>query len=263
MLRRAEDTVCASNWRTPFKRARTYRGALSSALTSSGFLLSFFAAPLYANHGDDEFGVKVREYLLAHPEVILEVMDVLSERQEELRTTALLEPHLETLFDTEDDLRIGSNDASTVIVEFFDYNCAACRANMPVLRAFVAANPEVTILKKHLPVLSPSSERATRFVLAARLLFGDRAYQSLHKALYAKQQIMSMAKLTELAKGLNLDAQQIQSEMQNSEISAIIETHRDMAVALGIVGTPTFVTDRAIVAGNVTPAILAKLSAAD
>jgi len=217
-------------------------------------------AGAFAHESEAEFGEKVRQYLLENPQVILEVMDILGARQEELATAERLKPHLATLFGSEMDLRLGASDASTVIIEFFDYNCASCRANMPVMQEFVAANPDVAIVKKHLPILSPSSERATRFVLAARMALGDAAYQELHKVIYAKQQILSMTRLSEMAQSLGLDAQLIQSRMQDDEVSRIVETHRDLAVTLNIVGTPTFMTDRAIIEGSVTVETLSDLA---
>lgn len=224
------------------------------------FAMMLMASSAFAHDTEEAFGEKVRAYLLNHPEVVLEAMDILGSRQEELATAEKLRPHLGLLFGTEMDLRLGEPNAPKVIIEFFDYNCAACRANMPVLRDFVAANSDVAIVKKHLPILSPSSERAARFVLAARKVFGDAAYQALHKVIFSKQSVLSMARLSELAQGLGYDAQDIQSQMQHPNISQIIETHRDLAISINIVGTPTFLTDRAIVEGNVTMEILSAMS---
>lgn len=209
-----------------------------------------------ATEPDPAFGERVRAYLLNNPEVILEVMDILGARQEELATIERLRPHVPILFETQMDLRMGREDAQKVIIEFFDYNCAACRAIMPVLREFVDANPDIAIVKKHLPILSPSSERATRFALATRMVFGDAAYRKLHSALYDKMGVLSMRRLRDIASELGHDAAQIEAQMQHPTVSAVIDMHRDLAATLQVIGTPTFMTKRAIVAGNVTPDIL-------
>lgn len=207
-----------------------------------------------------EFGDKVRAYLLENPEVILEVMDLLSSRQSELATKILLAPHLDILFETEIDLRIGRVDADRVIVEFFDYNCAVCMANVPTMRAFVAANPDVAIVKKHLPILSPGSERAVRFVLAAREIYGSEIYANLHAAIYAKLGPLSLQRLSGFADDLELDVASIEAQMQSSDITAVIETHRHIAIGLNVLGTPTFASKGALHVGKVTPEILMRLS---
>ena len=227
---------------------------------SAVLAMILITSPLQADDVDPEFGSKVRQYILENPEIILEAMEVLSEREEEIATKAKLEPFLEPLFETQIDLRMGADEAPKVIVEFFDYNCAACKANMPVMREFVAANPDVAIVKKHLPILSPSSERATRYVLAARNVYGPESYKALHDAIYSKFGPLSMARLGKFADELDLDSAAIEARMQDDDISQIIATHRDMAVSLEVIGTPTFLNNSSILTGTVTLDNLAELA---
>ncbi|MEP5152174.1 DsbA family protein [Planktotalea sp.] len=226
-------------------------------------LASLFAASqLNANPAviDEAFGEKVRAYLLENPEVILEAMALLTAREEERTTRAALAPYVATLFETDLDLRMGSPTASRVVVEFFDYNCAVCKANMPAMAAFVAANPDVAIVKKHLPILSPGSERAVRFVLAARAVYGPEAYAALHDVIYARFGPLSLAKLERYAEELELDPTLIVAGMQTAEISALIDEHRTIAVALDIKGTPTFVSPSRLHVGTVTTDLLKDLA---
>ncbi|MEM5475741.1 DsbA family protein [Pacificibacter sp. AS14] len=217
------------------------------------------STPLRADT-DVIFGEKVRQYLLENPQVILEAMDLLAAQQQQTFTRDLIAPYVTDLFETEMDLRMGAADASRVIVEFFDYNCAVCRANVPAMRTFIAANPDVAIVKKHLPILTPGSERVARFVLAARKVYGSEAYSNLHNALYAKVGPSNLSRLSNYASDLGLDADKIIAEMQDEEISAIIDRHRTIAIALQVVGTPTFATRDKIHVGAVTPEILAELA---
>lgn len=205
---------------------------------------------------DAAFGEKVRNYLLNNPEVILEVMDILAAQQNANATRDLLAPHQETLFETQMDLRMGAEDASQVIVEFFDYNCAVCKTNMPAMQAFIAENPDVAIVKKHLPILSPGSERAVRFVLAARDVYGTTAYALLHDAIYAQFGPLNLTRLEIHAKQLGLEPAPIVAGMQADAISAVIDQHRDIAIALEVLGTPTFVSPQSLHIGVVTPDIL-------
>ena len=230
------------------------------ALSRIAIMLSCSAAFADPAETDAVFGEKVRAYLLENPEVILEVMDVLAAQQDARATRELLAPHVPTLFETQMDLRIGSPDASRIIVEFFDYNCAVCIANVPAMQAFVAANPDVAFVKKHLPILSPGSERAVRFVLAARKVYGADVYAELHDVIYGQIGPLNLVRLESYARDMALDPAMIVDRMQDDDISAVIDQHRNIAIALNVIGTPTFATPVTIHMGAVTPEILAAMA---
>lgn len=217
------------------------------------------ATALQAHESDAAFGEQVRAYLLSNPDVLLEVMDILAADQESRATRELLEPHLPVIFGMDMDLRMGSGNASRVLVEFFDYNCAVCKENIPAMKAFVLANPDVAIVKKHLPILTPGSERAVRFVLAARKAFGTEAYNTLHNTIYAQMGPLHLAGLEDAARKLNLDPKAITSLMQDNDITDLIDQNRNIAIALNVIGTPTFVTTEGLHVGAVTEEILAGL----
>lgn len=240
-----------------YSKQRQLTRQLSGAIAA---ILIYAPATALNADTEEEFGNKVREYLLENPEVILEVMDVLSERQEALAAKAMLTPHIKALFNTELDLRIGDANAPRIVIEFFDYNCAVCIANVPVMREFVAENPDVAIVKKHLPILSPGSARAVRFVLAARQIYGMDSYIRLHDRIYSKLGPLSLRRLSEFAEDLDLDPERIANAMQSREISELIDTHREIAIALQIVGTPTFASKDMLHVGRVTADILTALA---
>jgi protein-disulfide isomerase len=234
------------------------KGLVRAFALGSGAAL-MYCSPLCAET-DEVFGEKVRQYLLENPEVILEAMDLLAAQQQQTITRDLIAPYVTDLFETEMDLRVGAADAPRVIIEFFDYNCAVCRANVPVMRSFIETHPDVAIVKKHLPILTPGSERVARFALAARKVYGSDTYSELHSALYATVGPSNLSRLSKYARDLGLDADKIVAEMQDEGISAIIDRHRSIAIALQVVGTPTFATRDKIHVGAVTPEILAELT---
>ncbi len=79
----------------------------------------------------------VKDYLINHPEVLLEAQDALEKKQEAMRTEAVkakLPAFYKTLADLAPQLSsmsIGSGDVT--VVEFFDYNCGYCRKTLPDL----------------------------------------------------------------------------------------------------------------------------------
>ena len=84
----------------------------------------------------DEFGERVRAYLLAHPEVIFEAAQLYQQRQQ----AAQAEAAKQTIASKADEILrdpaapVGGNEAGDVtLVEFFDYNCKYCRSVAPTI----------------------------------------------------------------------------------------------------------------------------------
>src|SRR5713101_6149979 len=73
-----------------------------------------------------DFDDRVRDYLLRHPEVILEAVQRVKERQgaaeaDELKT--LVAAHRAEIFNDPESPISGNPDGAVSVVEFFDYNC--------------------------------------------------------------------------------------------------------------------------------------------
>jgi protein-disulfide isomerase len=221
------------------------------------FLL-FLALPqaVLAQSQDAAFGERVRAYILANPEVILEAPEVLSERERVAAMQARVAAFPE-LFTDAPRLGIGSPGADITVVEFFDYKCAPCKAVHPRLVDFVAQNPEVRIEMRQLPILSPGSERAARFAMAVHEVHGDAAYAQVHDRLWQQRGALNTPVFERIADALGLDFAKIAPKMEAEAIDARITYNRDLAIALEILGTPAFVTPTSVIFGTTDIDLLA------
>ncbi|MBO6919867.1 MAG: DsbA family protein [Rhizobiaceae bacterium] len=218
-------------------------------------------APLTAQSlTENEFNEKVRNYLLNNPEIILEAMELLGEQEAERQMAERVAPVYEELVENDTDLVIGHKDAKIKLIEFFDYRCAVCKSIVPTLEAFVKANPNVAIIKKHLPILTPSSERASRYVLATNMIYGSESYGQMHNALYATRRPFNEATFEKAANELGLDHNKIMDKYDEDVITQIINTNRDIAIELEIRGTPAFLTASKLKIGNVDGKTLSELA---
>ncbi len=188
---------------------------------------------------EENFEERVRDYLLANPEVILQSLEVLNQRQvqSEFEQKLLGYPDL---FATSA-LGLGAEDAPTQVVEFFDYRCAPCKAIHPKLEALVKAQPDIRIEMRQLPILSPGSERAARFALATEQVAGLAAYAQVHDAIWTLRGPLNDVGFKRISDELALDFAAIQAEMQSPAVDAEIDRNRDIAIDLGILGTPALV----------------------
>ena len=84
----------------------------------------------------DPFEQRVREYLLKNPEVIMEALRILQERQRAAEAEGLKRTIAERSEEILNDpaAPVGGNPAGDVtLVEFFDYNCPYCRKVAPTV----------------------------------------------------------------------------------------------------------------------------------
>ncbi len=204
----------------------------------------------------DDFGDRVRDYLLANPEVILEAMEVLAARQAEAEGMALISAHAAPAFDPSRAVILGDPAAPYKIVELFDYRCISCKAAHPVLEAFVAERTDVAILIQQLPILGPQSDRASRAFLATFELYGRAAAEALHAALFTLPGPISGAVLEAVLTELGHDAGAVETAMYGAAVTQRVNEMKDMALNLGVVGTPVFLTERTLHQGVATRDLL-------
>lgn len=217
------------------------------------FLLS--AQTLYAHDDDAVFHDRVRSYLLENPGVILEALEQLSAQEAQVQATARI-AQFPDLFDRPAILGLGRADASVRIVEFFDYKCVPCKTMHPALKEFVDRTPDARIEMRQLPILSPASERATRFALAVREVAGDAPYAAAHELLWDHRGPYNTVNLARMAEALQLDFATLEDAMDSEAVSQAIATNRDIAIALEVLGTPAFVTPTSVTFGQADVAAL-------
>lgn len=214
-------------------------------------LVTFFSTVLSvaAQAEDASFEDRVRAYILDNPEIILEALTILSEREAKAATVAKLSAFPD-LFTDPPRLGEGAANAPLRVIEFFDYKCMPCKAVHPQLIDFVEDHPEVRVEMRHLPILSPGSERAARFALATEVAYGPEAYRAVHDELWQIRGPLNTAGFRRVADALGLDFERIYAGMDSAAIDARITYNRDVAIALDILGTPAFLTETSVAFGS-------------
>lgn len=185
-------------------------------------------------------GEGVRRFLLAHPEVIQEAMGRLRDR-ETGRIVAVNRPAIETPVGS---AWSGNPRGDVTVVEYYDYNCGYCRASMPVIAALVAADPNVRVVYRELPVLAPSSHAAALASLAAAR---QGRFAPFHAALYAAGPVTD-ASVAATARRAGVTLPAGPSPADEGEIVANLK----MAGQLGLTGTPGWVVGDRVLLGAQT-----------
>lgn len=215
-----------------------------------------FALDLAELSEDDRaaFRDEVRAYLLENPEIIMEAIEVLKERDataEAQNDVALVQDNATALFNSETDWVGGNPNGDITVVEFMDYRCSYCKKASAEVAELVRSDGNIRFILKEYPILGEQSDLAARFAIAVRQISGDDAYFAAHEALMVMRADVSQASLEKLATDLSLDANAVSEKMQSPEVTAVIAANRALGDAMQINGTPTFVVQKTLLRGYV------------
>lgn len=198
------------------------------------------------------FRAEVRAYLLDNPEVILEAVNLLEERQAVAAAEAdkqLVADNAEALFNDGFSWVGGNPEGDITLVEFLDYRCGYCRRAMPEVEKLLAGDGNIRLIVKEFPILGEASMTSSRFAIATKQVAGGDAYKQVHDALMELDGEPSEVVLRRLAEGLGLDADAIIDRMGAPEVTEEIMQTRALAQKLKISGTPTFVLEDELLRG--------------
>ncbi len=197
----------------------------------------------------------IKEYLIAHPEVLQEAIGELEKRQaaaEAERNKAALASNREKLFNSPRQVNLGNPQGDVTLVEFFDYNCGYCKRAMTDMLDLLKSDPKLRIVLKELPILGESSLEAAQVSVAVRMQDKSGArYLDFHQKLFANRGQIGKAQALAAAKAAGADMARIEKDMQNPEVGATLEEGLQLAQALGISGTPGYVVGDTVVAGAI------------
>lgn len=185
----------------------------------------------------------VRAYILENPEIITEAVQILQKREVVKRMEAaggaLSRPFPGAV--------AGNPDGAVTIVEFTDYNCGFCRAAVADLDRIIAANKDVRIVFREVPILAQSSRDAARWALAAAK---QGKYKAFHDALFANGPVSDKS-IRSAASRVGLDIARAEKDAGSAEVKAEIEANLAMMQQIGFGGTPTFFIGDQMIEGAV------------
>ncbi|HEY2211112.1 MAG TPA: DsbA family protein [Bradyrhizobium sp.] len=197
----------------------------------------------------------VRNYLLAHPEVLEEAMAELSKRQaaaEVKKQEASVATNAQAIFDSPRGVVLGNKDGDVTFVEFFDYNCGYCKRAMADMLDLMKSDPKLKVVLKEFPVLSQGSVEAAQVAVAVRMQDSSgKKYLDFHQKLLGGRGAADKARAMAAAKEAGLDTAKIEKDLASPEVRATIEENFKLAEAMGMNGTPSYVIGKQVVIGAV------------
>lgn len=195
---------------------------------------------------------EIRAYLLENPEILLEVTEVLEQRQADQQAATdaeLIAENSDALFNDGYSFVAGNPEGDLTIVEFLDYQCGYCKRAHPDVQALLNEDPNIRLVVKEFPILGPTSMTASRAAIGVLQDQGPEAYKAFSDALMENEGQLNDAVIVRLAEEAGVDITTIDASASKDEVAEVVLANRELASELGLTGTPTFVIGKTILRG--------------
>lgn len=193
----------------------------------------------------------VGEVLEENPEILLEALANLRKKLDSEKPAGSHETLSRLRQELEHDpgtFIAGNAQGDITIVEFFDYRCGFCKRSHPIMKELLAKDPGIRLALREFPILGPESLIASRAAIAA---MAQHKYAPFHDALMTAQGPLSAERVMALAGDSGLDVARLHKDMDNPAIDKTINRNHEIAQALAISGTPSFIIGDTLAPGFV------------
>ena len=212
-------------------------GAVCALLGAVGGGLASVA--IQASNGDR----MIHDYIVNHPEVLPEAMENLH-RQDDTKQLAGLRSDLEKPFPG---AVLGNPNGKQTLVEMTDYACGFCRRSVADVELLIASHPELKVVVRELPILTPESTDAAKMALAAA---AQGRYAAFHKAMFEIGH-PGADTIAQAATAAGLDMAKARATIADPVTEAEIERNLEFARKLGLSGTPSWEAGGRLLSGAV------------
>lgn len=234
-------------------------GLLAGTAIGGSVVASTGVAPVTGGGNLDSEAVKtiVRQVIMDEPKLIMESVQKfqMAEQQKAQQgaNEALKEEGVrELVFNDPNAASVGPKDSKRVVVEFFDYNCGACKMMFKSLDAVMKKDPGVRVVFHEYPIFGPVSDKNSHIGLAVNRLYADK-YFEFHVKMMTHEGKVDDKVAFAIAKELGMDVEKLKAEADKKEVADIITANRALGEKLRIQGTPTLVIGDEIIPHGMGP----------
>ncbi|MDR3472035.1 MAG: DsbA family protein [Devosia sp.] len=194
----------------------------------------------------------IENYLMGNPKILQRMTDALDKQNkadQALKDRQVIAQNTAAIFDDPDNVVLGNPQGDVTLVEMFDYNCGYCRAALPDLAQLLTEDKNLRVELKQFPILSAGSVDAAR--IAVQVAKSGKDYWAFHQAMYTSRGEVDVNTALDEAKTLGLDPATLRANMQGKPISDALQRSYDLAKALNVTGTPTYIIGDQMIPGAV------------
>lgn len=187
----------------------------------------------------------IKNYIMANPQVIMESVNKWQEEQRNQRVAGASEALKDAdvqkaLYEDGYSAVIGNADAKVTVVEFFDYNCPACKMAFKAIEELHSKDKDVKIIFKEYPIFGPVSDTNSKIGLAVNKLAPGK-YFDFHKKMMTLEGRADEATAIKFATEVGVKEAALKAEIAKPEYNEYLAKERELGGKLGIQGTPSLV----------------------
>ena len=224
---------------------------------SAATLLAMPAASAQSFSTDQRHEIEniVKEYLIAHPEVLQDAQAALDKRQQEAQAQKAHEAISKdsaTLFNSSHQVVLGNPNGKVTMVEFFDYNCPHCKDAVSDMLNLLKKDPDLRFVLKEFPILAQGSVDAAHVAIAVRMQDPTgQKYLAFHQQVFNTRGMIDQDRALAAAREVGCDMARIEKDMKSPEVQTTIDEDMKLADAIGVDGTPSYVIGDQLIVGAV------------
>ncbi len=214
-------------------------GVLMSTVMSSMTTMAATSASSFSAQQKADIEQIVHDYLLAKPEILVEMSKILQSKQvetQQMTAQKAIHEHATQLL-SETMTVAGNPKGDVTLIEFFDYQCIHCKHSSPIIKKLIEKNPQLRVVYKEFPIFGKSSENASRVAIAAAM---QGKYLKMQEAFLGSDKKLDDANLWAIAQTTGADVPRLKTDMNSQTVSGILKLNETLAEALHLMGTPAF-----------------------
>ncbi len=186
---------------------------------------------------EDALRALIREEVEKNPDIVINAIENYRVEQQAKQQGSVKET-FEELKDSQDFPIVGDTGSDVTVVEFFDYNCGACRIMAETIQESKDAAKYVLI---DFPILSPGSRLAAKGSYAAKKI---GKYQEYHFGLLGgNQPIQTEKDLMQVVEKVGIDKEAFEKEYNSQAADAYVQSALALASRLNLNSTPSLIVN--------------------
>ena len=196
----------------------------------------------------------IKDYLVKNPEIIEEAINELQSRRakaEADRQKNAVSENEDQIMSASQNVILGNPAGDVTLVEFFDYNCGYCKRGLADVLGLMEKDPNLKVILKDYPILSPGSIEAAAVALAVKKQLQGEKFLEFHKALLLTRGQIGKERAMQVAKDTGVDMVKLEADLAGQTVRTNIGENLRLGEALGISGTPSYVLASEVVGGAV------------
>lgn len=199
----------------------------------------------------EEVAAIVREVIAKEPKLIIDAVMKYQQDQHAQATQsaneALKDQALQkAIYEDENSAFIGPKDAKKVVVEYFDYDCPACKMMYKGIDQLAKEHKDVKVIFKEFPIFGPTSDNNAKLGFAIWHYYPEKYFKFYSKLMNTPGH-GDAKNPPKFVQELGMDLKKLQAYAATPEVEQMLKDTRAQAEKLNIGGTPALIIDGQVI----------------